>query len=89
MLKENVTKKIIFCDALNLYHPNTKFTLEENPKKFLDTLIIEENNQMKTQVFLKKSMYPVDWSSKVPFRYKRNAINGELHRDKKFPQIFN
>ena len=76
-------------DELNLYHPNIKFTLEENPKKFLDILIIKENNQMKTQVFLKKSMYPVDWSSKVPFRYKRNAINGELHRDKKFPQIFN
>ena len=28
-------------------------------------------------------MYPVHWSSKVRFRYKTNAINGELHRAKK------
>ena len=70
-------------DALNSYHPNIKFTLEQNPKKFLDTQIIKENNQIKTQVFVKKSMYPVHWSSKVPFRYKKNAINGELHRARK------
>ena len=25
-------------------------------------------------------MNPVHWSWKVPFRYKKNAINGELHR---------
>ena len=43
---------------------------------------------MKTQVFLKKSMYPVHWSSKVPFRYKRNAINGELHRAEKISSNF-
>ena len=28
-------------------------------------------------------MYPVHWSWKVPFRYKKNAINGELYRAKK------
>ena len=76
-------------DALNSYHPNIKFTLEQNPKKFLDTLIIKENNQIKTQVFVKKSMYPVHWSSKVPFLYKKNAINGSCTEPRKFPQIFN
>ena len=70
-------------DALNSYHPNIKFTLEQNHKKFLDNQIIKENNQIKTQVFVKKSMYPVHWFSKVPFRYKKNAINGELHRANK------
>ena len=49
-------------DALNSYHPNIKFILEPNPKKFLDTHIIKENNHIKTQVFVKKSMYPVHWS---------------------------
>ena len=87
-VKRKRNKEDNLFDELNLYHPNIKFTLEENPKKFLDILIIKENNQMKTQVFLKKSMYPVDWSSKVPFRYKRNAINGELHRDKKISSNF-
>ena len=74
-------------DALNSYHPNIKFTLEQNPKR--DTQITKENNQIKTQVFVENSMYPVHWSSKVPFGYKKNAINGELHRAKKIPQIFN
>ena len=75
-------------DALDSYHPNIKFTLEQNPKRFLDTQIIKENNQIKTQVFVKKSMYPVHWSSKVPFRYKKNAINGELHTVKKISSSF-
>ena len=74
-------------DVLNSY-PNIKFTLEQNPKRFLDTQIIKENNQIKTQVFVKKSMYPVHWSSKVPFRYKKNAINSELHRAKKISSNF-
>ena len=30
-------------DALNSYHPNIKFTLEWNPKRFLDTQISKEN----------------------------------------------
>ena len=41
-------------DALNSYHPNIKFTLEQNPKKFLDTQILKENNRIKTQVFVQK-----------------------------------
>ena len=75
-------------DASNSYHPNIKFTLEPNLKKFLDTQIIKENNQIKTEVFVKKSMYPVHWSSKVPFRYKKNAINGKLHRARKISSNF-
>ena len=70
-------------DALNFYHPNINLTLEKNAKRFFDTQIIKEKNRIKTQVFVKKSIHPVHWSSKVPFRYKKNAINGELHRAKK------
>ena len=33
-------------------------------------------------------MYPVHWSSKVPFRYKKNATNGELQRAKKISSNF-
>ena len=75
-------------DALNSYHPNIKFTAEQKPQKFFDTQIIKENNQIKTQVFFKKSMYPAHWSSKVPFRYKKNTINGALHRAKKISSNF-
>ena len=54
----------------------------------MDTQIIKENNQIKTQVFVDNSVCPVHWSSKVPFRYKKNAINGELHRAKKISANF-
>ena len=66
-VKRKRNKADTLFDALNSYHPNIKFTLEQNTKKLLDTQIIKENNQIKTQVFVKKSMYPVHWSSKVPF----------------------
>ena len=52
-------------DELNSYHPIIKFTLEQNPKNIFDTQIIKENNKIKTQVFVEKSMYPLHWSSKV------------------------
>ena len=87
-VKRNRNKADNLFDALNSNHSNIKFALEQNPKKFLDTLIIEKNNQIKTQVFDKKFMYPVHWSSKVPFRYKRNAIDGELHRAQKISSNF-
>ena len=77
--KIECNKADTFFVALNSYHPNRRFTLEQNPKKFLDTQIIKGNNQIKIQVFVKKSMYPVHWSLKVSFQYKKNAINGELH----------
>ena len=76
-------------NTLNSYHPNIKFTLEQNPKRFLDTQIIKENNGIKTQVFVKKSMYPVHWSSKVPFCYKKKVIKVSCTEPRKFPQIFN
>ena len=31
---------------------------------------------------------PPHWSSKIPKRYKRNIINGELHRAKKISSNF-
>ena len=33
-------------------------------------------------------MYSVHWSSKVPFRYKKIAINSELHRAKEISSNF-
>ena len=89
-IKRKLNEVNTLFDALNSYHPNIKFTLEQNPKKFLDTQIIKENNKIKTQVFVKISTYPVHWSTKVPFWYKKNAIDGEFlgcTEPKKIPQI--
>ena len=53
--KRNKTDTVF--DALNLYHPNKKFTLEQNPKRFLDTQIIKENNKTKSHVFSFQNVY--------------------------------
>ena len=50
-------------------------------KKSLDTEIIRTNQGIKTQVYKKAKNLPVH--SKVSFKYKRNAITGEVHRAKR------
>ena len=68
---------------LNTYHKNIKFTVEENPSKFLDTELYIENGIYKTKVYRKTTKLPPHWSSKTPKRFKRNAINGNLYRARK------
>ena len=41
------------------------------------------------QVFIKSTKLPVHWSSKIPVRYKHNAITGELNRAKQIAPDFN
>ena len=41
------------------------------------------------QVFSNSTKLPVHWSSKIPVRYKRNAITGELNRAKRITPDFN
>ena len=62
--------------------------LEINPNKFLDTEIIRTNEGIKIQVSNKAKNLPMHWSSKVPYKYKRNAITGELHRVKRIALNF-
>ena len=82
--KKHETDKL-FLD-LNSCHQNIKLTLETNPNKFRDTEIIRP--RIKTQVYNKAKKLPVHWSSKVPFKYKRNAITGKLHRAKRITSDF-
>ena len=56
-LKKNVNDELF--QNLNCYHTNIKLTLEENPRKFLDTEIIRKNNTISTQVFTKLTKIPV------------------------------
>ena len=56
--------------------------LEVNPTKSLDTELVRENGEIAMQVFSNSTKLPVHWSSKIPVRYKRNAITGELNRAK-------
>ena len=66
-------------NKLNSYHPKIKFTIEITPEKFLDTKIIYENN-IQTSVYRSVNKLPNHWNSKVPKKYKRNAINADLFR---------
>ena len=55
-----------------------------NPCKFLDIKIINnKGNNITIEVFCKTCKLPVHWSSRVPKRYKRNAVIGDLHRSKR------
>ena len=54
-------------EELNNYHHNIKFTIEENPAKFLDTEILNgENGNIQTRVYQKPHSLPPNWSSKIP-----------------------
>ena len=65
---------------LNNNHPNMKYTVEVKPEIFLDTKIIYSNDVITTEVKRNDRKLPVHWSSKVPKRYKRNAIISDLNR---------
>ena len=66
--------------VLNSYHPNINITVEVYPSKFLDTNIKIVNGKVERSVYRKPYKMPVHWIFKVPKRYKRNAINGDLNR---------
>ena len=51
--------------------------------KSLNTKIINNKGNIKTEVYRKTSKPPVLWSFRVPKRYKRNTVIGEHHRSKK------
>ena len=67
-------------EKLDSYLSNIKLTIEKNPMKFIDTEIIWRGCEIETKVYNKSKKLPVHWTSKIPTRYKRNAITGELHR---------
>ena len=58
------------------------------PKKFVVTKVIYEDNQIKTKVHRNERKLPVHWTSKIPKRYKRNAINTDLNRAARIASIF-
>ena len=85
--RKKSTKDKLF-EKLNTYHDNIKLTIEENPKKFLDTEIVRHNSAIITKVHTRSKTFPAHWSSKIPLRYKRNAITGEMLRTNKIASNF-
>ena len=46
-------------ENLNSYQEKIKFTTETNPKKFLDTRLLLQNDIIKTEVYRKANKFPV------------------------------
>ena len=84
--KKNATDELF--EKLNTYHDNIKLTIEENPTKFLDTEIVRHNSAIITKVYTRSNKFPIDWSSKIPLRYKCNTITGDLHTTNKYASNF-
>ena len=85
--RKKSTKDKLF-KKLNTYHDNIKFTIEENPKKFLDTEIVRHTSAIITKVHTRSKKFPVQWSNKIPLRHKRNAMTGEMLRTNKIASNF-
>ena len=54
---------------------------------FLDSINI--NGAHKFSVYQKNTKLALPWTSKTPKRYKRNTINGDVHRSKRISSNFN
>ena len=71
----------ILLEKLNSYHSKIKFTTEIAPNRFLDTKLMLSNDGLcHPEVYRKPNKIPVHWSSKIPKKYKRNAVWGDLNR---------
>lgn len=81
-------KPDVLFTALNNFKPEKiKFTIEVSPTKFLDTKI-KYNETIETSVYRSEYKLPNHWKSRVPKRYKRNAINTDIHRAAKISSNF-
>ena len=56
--KRDVIKKDLLLKAMNSYHPKLKFTVEENPTKYLDTAFEVHNSNVLTSVYRKSIKIP-------------------------------
>ena len=78
--RRNKNEFVDLFQKLKNNHPNMKYTVEVKPEIFLDTKIVYSNDVITTEVKRNDRKLPVHWSSKVPKRYKRNAIISDLNR---------
>ena len=86
--KKKQTKNEHF-EKFHTHNDNIKFTIEENPTKFVDTEIARHNSAIITKVYIRSEKFPVHGSGKIPLKHKRNTITRELHRANKMASNLN
>ena len=80
--KRNNSQQDVLFEAN--FHPKIKLTVNANPEKFFDKKIILNNEDVvTTQVYQKENKKAVPWVFRIPKRYKRNTILGDLHKSRK------
>ena len=65
-----------------------KFTEEQNPSHFLDTEIWKQDNGITISVYTNPNKLQVFWTTRIPNKYKKNAIRTELHCAKEISSNF-
>ena len=53
-----------------------------------EQILLNKEGVVTTQVYRKENKKAVPWVSKIPKRYKRNTISGDLHRSRKIASNF-
>ena len=77
-----------YVSRKNLLKINSLKNLTRTMTNFLDTYIVRHNSAIKTKDCTRSKRFPVHCSSRIPLRYKPNAIRGELHRANKIGSSF-
>ena len=80
-------KEDTLFQKMNAHHPNIKLTVENKLTTFLDTKLTLNNGRYETKVN-RKNKLPTNWSSRIPKKFKRSAINSDLHRARKISSDF-
>ena len=82
---ENTRKKKknnSFFQKLDNYDPKINLIIEENPSKFLDAKIVNNNDSITIEVYKKTSKQSLYWPFRLTKRFKQN-VSGYLHRTKR------
>ena len=78
-----------FFSNMNSHHKNIELTVESKPTRFLDTAFnVNPDGSVTKKVFRKPGKFPAFWNSQIPKSYKRNNVNGNLHRSFKITPDF-
>ena len=78
--KKNAISDELFSN-MNSHHKNIELTVESKPTRFLDTALnVNPDGSVTKKVFRKPGKLPAFWNSQIPKSYKRNNVNGDLHR---------
>ena len=80
-------KEDTLFQKMNQHHPNIKLTVENELTTFLDTKLTLDHGIYETKVN-RKNKLPTNWSSRIPKKIKRNAINSDLHRAREISSDF-